>query len=216
MEGGREVRVDRVKRLLEFFPRNQVELGNGLLRIRNRLQQVIPFPRQEREPLIALVELFEGHHVHRAHVFDALLHFAIVRFGQRQLFAAHERRLARNQIFRLRVHFAHARLAQVLPVTLILSALDFRMAPLLAQLLQRLAAHAQVVFHLGHPCPPPFPFLFQFLLPPPNPPLLPPPSVELPRQRFALRRQRFRFRRNRSLLLPQRHFAAFQLRSLFG
>ncbi len=75
-----KLRVDGRKRLFELFLGDQVEFLDGLLRVSDRLQQVVAFARQESEALFALVELFQRHHVHRAHVFNALLHFAIVGF----------------------------------------------------------------------------------------------------------------------------------------
>ena len=128
-----EVVVDGVERLLEFFARDQVELGDGLLRVGDRLQQVVALARQEREALLALVELFERHHVHRAHRFDARLHLAVVGFGDRQLFAGDERRFGGDQVFGLRVDFRHAGFAQVLAVGVVARALDFGVAALFAQ-----------------------------------------------------------------------------------
>ena len=55
------------------------------------LEQVVAFARQEGEALLALVELFESHHVDGAHGFDALLHLAVIRFRGGELFAGHKR-----------------------------------------------------------------------------------------------------------------------------
>src|SRR5258708_4925184 len=112
MERLRKIVIDAVERLLEFLPRNQIQLRNRLLRIRNRLQQIIALPRQERKPLLALVVLLQRHHVHRAHRFDARLHLTIIRLRDRQLFPPDEGGLRRDQVLRLRVHRRHASLAQ--------------------------------------------------------------------------------------------------------
>src|SRR6266571_4639407 len=57
-----------------------IEFHDGLLRVGHRFQQIIAFSRQGREPLLALVEFLERHHVDRSHILDPLLHLAIVRF----------------------------------------------------------------------------------------------------------------------------------------
>jgi len=92
-----------VESVLEFFLGGEVEFGDGLLRVDNRLQQVVALARQEGEALLAFVELFERHHVDRAHGLDALLHFAIVHFSNGQLFAGHEGRFGGDQVLGLRV-----------------------------------------------------------------------------------------------------------------
>jgi hypothetical protein len=125
------------------------------------LQQVIALASEEGEALLALVELFERHHVHRAHGLDARLHVAVVGFCHRQFFAGNERCFGGNQIFGLCVHFGHARFAQVLAVGIVARAIDFRVAALIAQLVQRLASHAQLVFHLGYAGPVGLPLCFQ-------------------------------------------------------
>ena len=135
-----EIRVDGVEGLLEFFLGDQVEFRDGLLRVGDGLQQVVAFARQEREALLALVVFLERHHVDGAHGLDALLHLAIVRFGHGQFFAGHESGFRGDQVFRLRVHFAHAGFAQVLAVGIVPRAFDFRVAALFANFLQRLPA----------------------------------------------------------------------------
>ena len=85
-----EICVDGVEGLFEFFARDQVEFGDRLLCVGDGLEEIIAFTGQERESLLALVELFESHHVDGAHGFDALLHFAIIRFRDGEFFAGHE------------------------------------------------------------------------------------------------------------------------------
>ncbi len=215
MERLRKIVIDAVERLLEFLPRNQIQLRNRLLRIRNRLQQIIALPRQERKPLLALVVLLQRHHVHRAHRFDARLHLTIIRLRDRQLFPADERGLRRDQVLRLRVHLRHASLAQVLPVGIIPRTLHFRMTPLLANFLQRLPPHAQPIFHLCDARPSALPFLLQLLLSLFQPQLLRSQALELLRKLLALRHQRRSLFVDGSLLLPQRSVAPLQFRTLF-
>ena len=144
--------------LLKFFLGDDVQLRDGLLRVRDGLQQVVALARQEGEALLAFVEFLQRHHVHRAHGLDALFHFAIAGFGGRQFFAAHERSFRGDQVLGLRVHFRHAGLAQMLAVGIVAGLLDFargcvgRASPAAIW-----RAHAQMIFHLASrasvPCP---------------------------------------------------------------
>src|SRR5260370_38646496 len=206
--------IDAVERLLEFLPRNQIQFRNGLLRVRDGLQQIVAPPGQEREPLLALVVFLERHHVHRTHRFDAILHLPVIRLRGRQLFPADKRRFRRDQVLRLRIYFRYARLAQVLPVRIIPRALHFRVAPLLAHVLQRLAPHAQMIFHVRYARPTALPLLLQFALPRLQPQLLGAQSFELHRKLLALLPQRCRFFADRGLLLPQRRLAPLQFPAL--
>src|SRR5882672_1450053 len=72
-----------------------------------------------------------------------------------------------------------------------------------------------MIFHLRKPRARRFPFLFELPLPRFKPRFFHAQTLKLPRQFFALRRQSHGFCRDRSLLLSQRHFAAFKLRALF-
>src|SRR5258708_3505716 len=203
MERLRKIVIDAVERLLEFLPRNQIQLRNRLLRIRNRLQQIIALPRQERKPLLALVVLLQRHHVHRAHRFDARLHLTIIRLRDRQLFPADERGLRRDQVLRLRVHLRHASLAQVLPVGIIPRPFHFPVTPLFANFLPRPPPHAPPIFHLCDARSPALPLLLQLLLLPFQPPLLLPPPRKLLPNLLPLRHQRRSLLVDGSLLLPQ-------------
>ena len=108
--------VDGVKGLFEFFARDQVEFGDGLLCVGDGFEKVVAFARQEREALVALVELFESHHVDGAHGLDALFHFAVIRFRDGEFFAGHEGGFGGDQVLGLRVDFGHAGFAEMLAV----------------------------------------------------------------------------------------------------
>ena len=95
---------------------------------------------------------------------DTLLHFAVIRLRDSQLFAGHEGRFGGDEIFGLRVDLAHAGFAKVLAVGVVLRAIHFRVAALLAEFLQGLPAHAQVIFHLRNAGARGIPFLFEFAL----------------------------------------------------
>src|SRR5213594_4330100 len=60
-----EVSVDGGERLAEALTRRLVDALDGLGRLRNRLDQVLPLRREKRIARLELVELFDGHHVHR-------------------------------------------------------------------------------------------------------------------------------------------------------
>ncbi len=116
VERFRKVMVDGVEGLFEFLARDQVEFSDGLLRVGDGFEQVVALARQEREALVALVELFESHHVDGAHGFDALLHFAVIRFRDGEFFASHKGGFRGDQVLGLRIDFRHASFAEMLAV----------------------------------------------------------------------------------------------------
>ena len=67
-----EVLVDPRKCLVELGARNLVDLLDRLLRVFDRLHQVLALRFEEAVPLGRLLVLVERHHVHRAHLLDAL------------------------------------------------------------------------------------------------------------------------------------------------
>ena len=164
MESFGEAFVDGVEGVFEFFLGGGIELGDSLLRVLNGFQQIIALAGEESEALVALVEFLEGHHVYGAHGVDALFHFAVADFGGGQFFAAHEGRLGGEEVFGLGVYFCHAGFTQMLAIGIVAGASDLRVVALFAQFLQRLAAHAQMIFHLSHAIAPAVPFLFHFAL----------------------------------------------------
>ena len=68
----REVLVDPRKGLVELGARNLIDLLDGLLRVLDRLHQVLALRLEEAVALGGLLVLVERHHVHRAHLLDAL------------------------------------------------------------------------------------------------------------------------------------------------
>ena len=85
-------------------------------------------------------------------------------------------------------------LAEVLTIAFVLGALDFGVAALFAQLLQRLAAHAQMIFHLREARAASFPFLFEFLLARIQADFFCAQCFELAAEFFALQNAALRFR----------------------
>ena len=160
------MRVDEVEGFLEFLARHLVEFGDGELRVLDRLHQVVALAAQEAFALLAFLKFLERHHVHRAHRFDARLHFVVVRFGGDQFFADQQLRCLRHQFFGLRVQFGDAGLAQVVAVGIVARLFDLALAALGAKLVERLALAAQRFVELAGARPRFVPFLFErrFLL----------------------------------------------------
>jgi hypothetical protein len=69
-EGLPEVLVDPGESLFELCARDPVDLADRLLRVLDRLDQIAALCVEETVPLGRL--LVQGHHVHRAHLLDAL------------------------------------------------------------------------------------------------------------------------------------------------
>ena len=128
-----EILVNGVEGQFEFFLGGLVQLGDGLLRVRDGLQQVVALAGEEREALLAFVKFLERHHIDGAHGFDALFHLAVIRFGVGQLFAGHESGFRGDQILGLRVHFAHTSFAQVLAVGVVFRTVHLRVTALFAE-----------------------------------------------------------------------------------
>ena len=57
LEGHGEMRVDEVERFLEFLPRDLIELGDGELRVLDRLHQIVALAPQEILALLALLDI---------------------------------------------------------------------------------------------------------------------------------------------------------------
>ena len=86
-----EVLVDAGEGLVEFGARDQIDLLDGLLRVFDRLHQVGALRLKEAVALGGLLVLVEGHHVHRAHLLDALAQGAAGLLFGGQLFAGEAR-----------------------------------------------------------------------------------------------------------------------------
>src|SRR5437868_1443709 len=121
----REMRVDDGKSFFKFLARNLVQLADGLLRIRDGLQQIGAFALQEGEALFALVVLLDRHHVYRTHGLDARFHLLVLRFRGGQSIALEQAFLLDDKVFGMRVQFVQTRGTQMLAVGVIASALDF-------------------------------------------------------------------------------------------
>ena len=165
LEGSGEVRVDHREGFFELLLRDLVELRDGLLRVGDRLQQVLAFAAHERKALFALVVLFERQHVHRAHGFDALLQLAILRVGGRQLRTAKQRGLFGHQVLWLGVQLIHAQRPQMFAFGIVARTFHFESPALLAQLGQMLPCRAQRVVYFSNPRPAAIRFLFDLGLP---------------------------------------------------
>src|SRR6267378_3696497 len=63
MECRGKVLIDEREGFLEFLFADLIELRDGLLRICNGLQQIVPFAAEESEPLFAFVVFLERHHI---------------------------------------------------------------------------------------------------------------------------------------------------------
>ena len=137
------MRVDEVEGFFEFLPRNLIEFVDRELRVFDGLDQVVALAPQEFFALLAFLEFFERHHVHRAHRFDARLHFVVIRFGGDQIFADQQLRFLRHQFFGLRVQFRHAGLAEVVAVRIVARLFDLALAALGAKLVEGLPLAAQ-------------------------------------------------------------------------
>ena len=72
-EGDLEVGLDGGERLGETRFRRLVDAGDRLRRLRDRLDEIAPLRGQEDVPLFELVELLDGHHVHRSQAIDFCL-----------------------------------------------------------------------------------------------------------------------------------------------
>ena len=92
----------------------------------------------------------------------------------------------------------------MLAVRIIACTIHFRVAALFAKLLQRLPAHAQMIFHLRHAGPAAVPFLFELALADFEAQFFAAEAFELLREFFALLGERGSFIRNRGFLLAKR------------
>jgi len=215
VEGFGKIVINGLEGLLEFLAGDQIEFGDGLVRVGDGLQQVVAFAREEGEALLALIELFECHHVDGAHRFDALLHLAVIHFRCSKRFAAHEGGFGGDQILGLCVDLRHAGFAEMLAVRIIPRTIHFRVAALFAKLLKRLTAHSQMIFHLCYARATAFPFLLQLALADFEAEFFAAEAFELLREIFALLGERSGFISNGGLLLQKSGFATIQFRALF-
>ncbi len=140
--------VDDREGFLEFLFADLIELRDGLLRIGDGLQQVVPLAAEEFEPLLAFIVFLERHHVDRAHGLDAGLHLVVLRVRDAKFLARKQGREFRDQILRLRVQFLDAGLPQVFAFGIVAGALDLVFAAFFAEIAEFLPRHAQGIVHL--------------------------------------------------------------------
>ena len=110
-----EVLVDAGKSLVEFSARDLIDLLDGLLGVLNRLHQVRALRLQEAVTFGGFLVLVKRHHVHRAHLLDALAQPAagLLFGGQRLAGQALDERIG-AQRGGLEIHFCQAACLQVL------------------------------------------------------------------------------------------------------
>ncbi len=103
----------------------------------------------------------------------------------------------------------------MLAVGVVLGSVDFRVAALLAQFLERLPTHAQLVFHLRDARASGIPFLLEFPLADFQAQLLAAKAFELEGEVFALLGEGTSLVENRCYLLLKRGFTASESGSFF-
>jgi len=112
-----EVLVDAREGFVELGPRNLVDLLDRLLRVLDRFDEVLALLFQEGMARGGLVVLFKSHHVHRAHLLQALAERATLLFLGSERFALHARNRRNGaKLFGRRVHFSEATALEVLDV----------------------------------------------------------------------------------------------------
>ncbi len=123
-----KIAVDDGESLFEFLPRDRIELGDGLLRVLNGLDEVVALAREECVALIAVLILLESHHVDRPHGFEALLDAHVAGFGGDQFLAGEKLFLLRDQFFGLSAGFGNAGLPEMFAIGIVAGLLDFVVA----------------------------------------------------------------------------------------
>ncbi len=133
----------------------------------------------------------------------------------RKFFAGHKGGFGGDQILGLRVHFRHASFAQMLAVGIVARVIHFGVAALFAKFLKRLAAHAQMIFHLRDASAARVPFLFELALADFETQFFAAQAFELLCELFTLLSQSGGLIPNRRFLLQEQGLAAIQFRALF-
>ena len=135
------------ERLFELLPRDGVDLLDGVLRVLDGLQQVLPLRLQELVALRRLLVFLQRHHVHRAHVVQPRAHLAIGALFVRQLLRRDAgQRLVGHELIALLAKLLHAGFGHVLRVRLHAGLRGRKLAAPVASGIERFAGRLQRLF----------------------------------------------------------------------